>query len=329
MNTAGGPTILVVDDEEQVRSFFLRLLQTEGYRVELAGDGPAALAAVATHAPDVVLLDVRLPELDGFEVCRRLKRDAATRLTPIVFVTGLHERDDRIEGIAAGADDFLSKPVDAHELLARVRSLVRMKQYTDDLDSASSIIMTLATMIESRDGQAEGHCYRMANYATSLGRALQLPDDDLRTLHRGGFLHDIGMLAIPDLVLRKKGPLDPTEFELVKSHTVVGDRLCSQLRSLQSVRPIVRHHHERLDGSGYPDGLQGDQLPLLAQIIGVIDVYDAMTSPRAYQQPRPVHEAVAVLRTHVRHGWRGDDLVEAFIDLVHSGALASFRADKA
>jgi len=329
VNTAATPTILVVDDEEQVRSFFLRLLEDEGYRVEVAGDGPGALAAVARHAPDVVLLDVRLPELDGFEVCRRLKRDVATRLTPIVFVTGLHEREDRIEGIAAGADDFLSKPVDTHELLARVRSLVRMKQYTDDLDSAASIIMTLATMIESRDGQAEGHCYRMANYATSLGRALTLPDDDLRALHRGGFLHDIGMLAIPDLVLRKNGPLDATEFEQVKSHTVVGDRLCGQLRSLQTVRPIVRHHHERLDGSGYPDGLQGDRIPLLAQIIGVIDVYDAMTTPRAYQQPRPAHEAVAVLRAHVRRGWRGEDLVEAFIDLVHSGALASFRADKA
>src|SRR5438094_1872411 len=216
-------TVLVVDDEEQVRSFFLRLLNDEGYIVEIAVDGPSALTAVAQHPPDVVLLDVGLPELDGFEVCRRLKREAATRLTPIIFVTALHEREQRVEGLAAGADDFLTKPVDIHELLARVRSLVRMKQYTDDLDSAASIIMTLATMIESRDGYAEGHCFRMANYATSLGRVLNLDDGDLQTLHRGGFLHDIGMLAIPDPVLRKNGPLDSDEFELVKSHTVVGD----------------------------------------------------------------------------------------------------------
>jgi len=268
-----------------------------------------------------VLLDVNMPGLDGFEVCRRVRREPSTRLTPIVIVTGLDAQAQRVEGLAAGADDFLTKPFDTPELLARVRSLVRMKQYTDDLDSAANILMSLATMIEARGGSSEWHCHRMGNFATSLGRALSLNDLELRALYLGGFLHDIGMLAVPDHVLHKPGRLDPAEFELVKSHTIIGDTLCGQLRSLHSVRPIVRHHHERLDGSGYPDALQGDQIPLLAQITGVIDIYEAMTMPQAYQLAASTDEAVAVLREQVERGWRRHDLVEEFVTLVRSGAL--------
>jgi putative two-component system response regulator len=316
-------SVLVVDDDVNVQSFFVRLLTAEGYSVDVAADGLSALATIASHPPDVVLLDVSIPGLDGFDVCRRLRGEASTRLMPIIFITGLHAREQRIEGLAAGADDFLTKPVDTQELLARVRSLVRMKHYTDDLDSATSIIMTLATMIEARDGHSEGHCHRMANYATSLGRALNLSDVDLQVLHRGGFLHDIGMLAIPDRMLRKSGPLDPDEFERVKSHTIIGDALCSQLRSLHAVIPIVRHHHERLDGSGYPDGLQGDQIPLVAQIMGVIDVYEAITRQRAYQLAKPVDEAIVELRRHAERGWRRHYLVETFVSLIRSGTLDS------
>jgi putative two-component system response regulator len=315
-NSAGPKqqTILVVDDEESVRSFLRRLLTHEGYAVDVATDGTSALASVKASAPDVVLLDVNMPgEIDGFGVCRRLRSDVVTRLTPIIVITGQDQRERRLEGIKAGADDFLPKPVDRDELLARVRSLARVKQYTDDLDSAASIIMTLSSMIESRDGYSRGHCSRMANYATGLGRVLGLSDNDLQALYRGGFLHDIGMLAIPDAVLRKLGPLDPEEYDQVKSHPVVGDGLCSHLRSLQPVRPIVRHHHERLDGSGYPDALSGDQIPLLAQIIGVVDVYEAMTTERPYQAAASPDDAIEVLRSHVERGWRRHDLVEAFV----------------
>jgi putative two-component system response regulator len=317
-----------VDDEEDVQRFFVRLLTSEGYSVHIAADGLSALAAIATHAPDVVLLDVNMPGLDGFEVCRRVRREPSTRLTPIVFVTGLDAQAQRVEGLAAGADDFLTKPFDTHELLARVRSLVRMKQYTDDLDSAANILMSLATMIEARGGSSEWHCHRMGNFATSLGRALSLSDLELHALYRGGFLHDIGMLAIPDHVLNKPGRLEAAEFELVKSHTTIGDTLCGQLRSLHSVRPIVRHHHERLDGSGYPDGLQGDQIPLLAQITGVIDIYEALTMPHAYQLAASTDEAIAVLREQVERGWRRHDLVEEFVGVVRSGALTTVPVDR-
>jgi len=312
------PTILVVDDDEGVRAFFQRLLGREGYVIETAPDGEAALAAVSACAPDVVLLDVTIPDPDGFEVCRRLRQEAATRLLPVIFVTGRDSRKDRIKGLEAGADDFITKPVDTSELLARVRSLIRLKHYTDDLDSAASIITTLATMIESRDGVGVGHCSRMANYASSLGRALHLDAADLQTLYRGGFLHDIGMLAIPEAVLRKAGALEPDEYELVKSHTIVGDGLCSNLRSLQAIRPIVRSHHERLDGSGYPDGLRGDQIPTVAQIMGVADVYEAMTAPRPYQIQHSVAEAIDTLRAHVRRGWRDRGIVEAFVAVMET-----------
>jgi putative two-component system response regulator len=318
--------VLVVDDDRTVADVLGRLLTREGYAVDVAADGPAALAAIAQKPPDLVVLDVMLPGLNGIEICRRLKQDPISRLTPIVMVTGVGDRSKRIAGLDAGADDFLDKPVDPQELLARVRTLVRMKRFTDDLDSATSIIMALAVLIEARDGNTEGHCHRMANYATALGRSLGLHDDDLHALHRGGFLHDIGMLAIPDAVIRRSGPLEPHEFELVKSHTVIGESLCGSLRSLQSVRPIIRHHHERLDGSGYPDGLAGDAIPIVAQIIGLVDVYDAVTTTRPYQAAKSAQEAVRLLRDQVTRGWRRADLVEAFADLVESGRFATFRA---
>lgn len=320
--------ILVVDDNEGVTGWLERLLGQRGYDVDVAHDGISALELIERRAPDLVVLDVVIPGLNGFDVCRRVKQDPATRLLPVVLVTGNHEREKRIEGADAGADDFLSKPIDTEELLARVRSLVRIKRYTDDRDSASSIIMMLAVMIESRDGYTSGHCHRMANYATALGRNLGVSNDDLETLRRGGFLHDIGMLAIPDSVLRKPGPLEPEEYELIKSHPVIGDNLCAHLRSLQAVRTIVRHHHERLDGSGYPDGLRGDQIPVIAQIIGVVDVYDAITTQRAYQQVQPKEQAIEVLRDQVRRGWRQDDVTECFVEMIERGTVGTFGNDQ-
>jgi putative two-component system response regulator len=316
------PTVLVVDDDQVATTFLTRLLGSEGYTVKVAHDGPSALECIAKDPPDVVLLKVMIPGLDGFEICRRVKREPATRLTPVMLMTALSAKEHRIAGLEAGADAVFANPVDTEELLTRVRALARVKRYTDDLDAAASIVMTLADMIESRDGYKEGHCHRIANYATALGRGLQLGSKDLQALHRGGFLHDIGMLAIPEPVLRKSGHLNPEEYELVKSHTVIGDSLIESLRSLQAVRPIIRHHHERFDGSGYPDGLQGDAIPLLAQIIGLVDAYDAVTTQRPYQQAKPINEAIGVLMQQVERGWRRRDLAERFIGLIQAGKVA-------
>ena len=307
--------VLVVDDVAANVELLRTWLTREGYSVVTASDGEEALEMVASTHPDLVLMDVMMPKLNGYAVCERIKRNPATRLTPVVLVTALHERERKIEGINAGADDFLTKPVDPHELKARASSLVRLKRYTDDLDSAESVIMSLALVIEARDAYTDGHCQRLAAYATSLGSALRLSEDEIAALFRGGYLHDVGKVGIPDELLLKTGRLSEAEYRRIKEHPLIGDRLCGELRSLRQVRPIVRHHHERLDGSGYPDGLKGDEIPLLAQIMGIVDVYDAITTTRPYKTAATAERAYAELMDEVARGWRRKDLVEAFIAL--------------
>lgn len=314
---ASGPrrrpgTVLIVDDLDANVSALSTVLRLEGYQVFTAGNGAEAFDIVRRDEPDVVVSDVRMPVMDGFGLCRAMKANPDTCLIPIVLLTGATEAQDRLRAIEAGANDFLAKPIDQSELKARVRSLMQIKHVTDELDSAEAVLRSLALMIEVRDAYTEGHCQRLAGYATEMGTLLGLPDDDLQALGRGGYFHDIGKIALPDSILLKPSALTPEEFEQVKAHPVVGDRLCGDLRALHRVRSIVRHHHERLDGSGYPDGLRGDEIPLLAQIIGIVDVYDAMTTTRPYRAARTSEEALSELEREVRRGWRRADLVEVF-----------------
>ena len=306
--------ILVVDDTESVRSLFRKLLSSDGHDVVAAADGAAALEAVQRHRPDVVLLDVDMPTMDGLEVCRRLKADPGTRLTPVVMVTGQTDLNDRLRGIEAGADEFLSKPVHPQELRVRVRSLSRVKHLIDALDSAEAAFVTLALTIEARDPSTNGHCERLALHAVRLGRALGLGDEDLDALHRGGYLHDVGKVGVPDSVLLKPGPLTKAEFEVMKKHPVIGDSLCAPLQSLRRVRPIVRGHHERLDGSGYPDALRGDEVPVLAQIVGIVDVFDALTSERPYRVALTGEATGQYLLSEAAKGKFNRHFVEAFLD---------------
>lgn len=305
--------ILVVDDLEPNREVLRRSLVRDGYHVRTACDGAEALDLIASVPPDLVLSDVMMPKVNGFDLCRRLKGDRVTRLIPVVLVTALSDREHRIEGIKAGADDFLSKPIDTHELSARVQSLLRLKRFTDDLDCAESVILSLALTVEARDVCTGGHCERMARYASAFGTYLGMSDEEIAALHRGGFLHDVGKVGVPDAVLLKKGKLTPDEFEIMKRHTTIGDALCGDLRILRAVRPIVRSHHERADGSGYPDGLSGPAIPMLAQIMGVVDVFDALTTARVYRDALSVETAIAELEAEVRRGWRERGLVQAFI----------------
>jgi putative two-component system response regulator len=313
--------ILVADDEPANVDLLARWLGRDGHVVYRAANGEEAAAMVAEQQPDLVLLDVMMPKRTGFDVCQSLKRDAATRLIPVVLVTALQNTADRIRGIEAGADDFLTKPINLPELQARVRSLLRLKRHTDDLDSAESVIFSLALTIEARDASTDGHCQRLSTYATALGEALRLPDDDLLALRTGGILHDIGKVGVPDSILLKNGPLTAGEFDLMKQHTVIGDRLCGALRSLKRVRPIVRHHHERLDGSGYPDQLRGDAIPLLAQIISVVDVFDAVATARPYKQAATLDETCRELEHEADCGWKDAMLVGTFVALVREGRV--------
>jgi putative two-component system response regulator len=321
--------VLVVDDIDANRALVTALLTRDGYDVSVAGSGREALDSVRRDRPDLILLDVMMPGLNGFDVCGALKQDPATRLIPIVLVTALHHSEDRIRSIEAGADDFISKPFNAHELRARVQSLIRIKRYTDDLDSAESVIISLALTIEARDRYTEGHCQRLSSYASDFGRHLGFGEDDVTALVRGGFLHDIGKVGIPDAILLKPGRLTPEEYRVMQQHAAIGDRLCGELRSLRRVRPIVRHHHERLDGSGYPDGLRGDAIPLLAQLMGIVDVFDALTTARPYKPALSIPAAAQELAWEADRGWHRRDLVDTFIQLVGEGHLPRRDADRA
>ena len=318
-------TIVVADDLDANLDLFVRLLTRDGYTVYPARDGERALELVVRHTPDLVLSDVVMPKVDGFELCRRIKAERATRLTPVVLVTSLGEREDRIKGINAGADDFLTKPVNAHELQARVRSLVRLKRYTDDLDSADSVILSLGLTVEARDPTTGGHCERMAAYAAAFGAHLDLGEDEIAALHRGGYLHDVGKVGIPDAILLKPSPLTPGEREVMEQHTVIGDSLCGDLRLLRPVRSIVRHHHERLDGTGYPDRLSGEAVPLLAQIMSIVDIYDALTTERVYRGAMSPDVAYDELLSAVARGWHSPRLVDEFIGMCRSGRLQAPR----
>jgi putative two-component system response regulator len=318
--------VVVADDVPANVDLLTGLLTRDGYTVHSASDGEAALELIVRETPDLVLSDVMMPKMNGYELCRRIKEERTTRLTPVVLITSLGEREDRIEGINAGADDFLTKPVNAHELKARVRSLVRLKRFTDDLDCAESVILSLGLTVEARDAYTVGHCERMAAYAAAFGVHLELPDEELGALHRGGYLHDVGKVGVPDSILSKAGPLTAVERDLMKRHTVIGDSVCGNLRLLRLVKPIVRHHHERWDGSGYPDGLKGDQIPLLAQMTAIADVYDALTTERVYRKPVAPEVACAELRGEAERGWHRPELVKEFIALCTSGRLAKLAA---
>jgi putative two-component system response regulator len=305
--------VVVVDDEPANVRLLTRQLARDGHVVLAVANGDEALDLIAREQPDLVLMDVVMPRRDGYETCRALKENAATRLIPIVLVTSLSDSADKVRGLEAGADDFLTKPVNTSELLARVRALVRLKRYTDDLESAEAVMLTLGETIEARDAYTEGHCERLAAYAVTLGRALGLNRDELAALEYGGFLHDLGKIGVPDAVLLKPATLTADERHRMQQHTIIGDRLCGGLRSLARVRGIVRHHHERLDGSGYPDGLRGDAIPLLAQVIGIVDVYDALTTARPYKEALATDRARDELRDEADRGWRRKDLVDMFI----------------
>jgi putative two-component system response regulator len=316
-------TALIVEDQPAFADDLARLLNSEGLATDVVLDGESALRSVDDRPPDIVLLDVGLPGLSGLEVCRRIKANTASRLIPVVLVSGACGRAYRIAAINAGADDFIAKPIDAEELKARVRALLSVKQYTSELESAEAIVISLALMVEARDPYTAGHCERLAQYAAALGAAVGLSPADVTALRRGGYLHDIGKIAIPDTVLLKSGPLTAGEIALMRCHPTIGTELCANLQSLGPVLPIVGQHHERLDGSGYPEGRRGDDISLLAQVMAVVDVFDALTTTRPYRPALPFARAREELLCEVARGRLNGGLVHAFFDRVAAAGAPS------
>jgi putative two-component system response regulator len=320
-------TVLVADDNEPNRELLSNVLSAEGYRVICAEDGEEAMRLIRSRSVDVVLLDVLMPGHSGFAVCRSIKSDPKTCLIPIVLVTALKEDDDRINGAMCGADDFLSKPVNRHELLARVNSLGRLKQFTDEMDNAESVLSSLALSIEAKDPYTEGHCDRLSKYSVALAEKMGLPREFHKALRRGGLIHDIGKLAVPESILLKPGPLSPKERKIMEQHTIIGEQICAPLKSFRHVLPIIRHHHEKWNGTGYPDGLKGEEIPLTARILQITDIYDALTTDRPYRKAFPSEKAFAIMREEVARGWWDGSILNEFESLVHSsGALEPARS---
>jgi putative two-component system response regulator len=292
------------------------LLSRQGYEVLVAGNAAAAEEVMRQSRPDLVLLDVIMPGKSGYELCREWKDAPETRLVPVVMITGLSDLEDKVRGIEAGADDFLNKPIFPVELFARVASLLRVKDYTDELENADTVLCTLGRSVESRDPYTEGHCERLAEYASELGRFLGLGEEDQLALRRGGFLHDLGKIAISDEILKKPGLLTPEEWHTMRLHPVIGENICKPLRSLRLVLPIIRHHHEHWNGCGYPDHLAGEAIPLLARILQVVDVYDALRTERPYKPAHSHQSARETMLAEAQSGLWDGAIVRKFFSMM-------------
>ena len=310
------PRILIVDDKLDTLLLLRELLTSRGYEIITATDAEEARKIVHTERPELVLLDVVMPGKSGYDLCRELKEDPITRLIPVVMITGLSDREDRVRGIEAGADDFLSKPLYPEELFARVKSLLKLKEFTDELENAEAVLVALALGIESRDPYTGNHCERLAHYASDLGRHIGLDGDSISALKRGGYLHDLGKVSIPDEILKKGTRLTPDEWVIMKQHPVIGEAICRPLKSFRNVLPIIRHHHEHWDGSGYPDGLQGYDIPLLARVLQVVDVYDALRTARPYKPALTHEEAESTMLDEANQGLWDPNLVPEFFAML-------------
>ncbi len=308
--------ILVVDDNPGIASLMSQLLAMRGYEVAVAANAQEAEAEISRETPDLILSDVRMPGKSGYELCRDLKENPATRLIPFVLITGLSDSTDKVRGIEAGADDFLNKPVLAEELTARVKSLLRVKEFTDELETADSVLCTLGLIVENRDPYTEGHCERLALNAEELGRHLALDEDSLVALRRGGYLHDLGKIAVPDEILKKGSDLTPEEWKIMRQHPITGESICKPLKSLRLVLPIIRHHHEHPDGSGYPDALRGNEIPLLARVLQIVDVYDALRTARPYKPAIGHEQSAQTMQEKARQGLVDAELVHEFLNML-------------
>jgi putative two-component system response regulator len=305
-------TILVVEDDASNRALLTHVLEAEGYAVHACADGEASLVAAQAIRPDLILLDVGLPGLDGYEVTRELRADPSYVTLPILLLTGRTDPVDVVTGLDAGADDFITKPFSRPELIARIRSALRLRRALVGMEAAHAVVAALANAVEAKDEQTEHHCERLALLAGRLGTRLGLPPDDLDAVTYGALLHDVGKIGVPDAILTKRGALDEDEWAIVRRHPEIGERICAPLRAFARFGPIIRHHHERWDGRGYPASLRGEAIPIGARIVGLVDAFDVITHDRPYHVGRPVEQALEVLATEAGHQF-DPDLSRLFI----------------
>jgi putative two-component system response regulator len=306
-------TILVADDDQGARRLLRRVLEPAGYRVLEVGSGMEALEAAQAERPDLLILDITMPDIDGVEICRTIKGDPATHLTPVIHITGATDRPQRLRALAAGSDDFVGKPFDIEELLIRVRSLLRTKRLTDHLVSSEAVVVALARTVEARDHYTESHLRRVADRSVEIARRMGISERDVEGVRLGGLLHDVGKIAVPDGVLLKPGPLSHDDFAQIRKHPETGAEIVRPLRAFEGPEPAVLHHHEHFDGGGYPGGLRGEAIPLAARIVSVADGFDAMTTDRPYRAA--MDPAVAFQRLEDGRGRQWDPgVVDIFLE---------------
>lgn len=308
------PTILLVDGLDINRRLLRAMLKTMPYRLLEASRASDGLQILDREPVDLVILDLMMPGMSGQDFCRAIKSNRKTKFTPILMLTSVQGIENEIASIASGADEFLIKPLHPEVVRTRVRAMLRGKAAIDSLEEAESILFTLAQAVEKRDRYTGDHCERLSFFSVSLGQALGLNRSQLIALYRGGYLHDIGKISVPDAILFKKGGLTDEEWVIMRSHTTKGEEICKQMKSFASVLPIIRSHHERWDGTGYPDGLAGEEIPLLARILQVVDIYDALTTARPYKRALSHEEAKAMMEDEVRKNWRDPELVPLFFE---------------
>jgi putative two-component system response regulator len=302
-NSAQGSqeTLLVVDSDPVGRQLFRGVLKAAKYRILEAADVLEAIVILRNEKVDLVITDLVLRDLSGLDLCRKLRSEKSTRLIPILLVTSVQTIESEIAGLESGANEFLVKPISPTALRTRIRAMLRTKHVIDSLDEAESILFAME---------------RLAELSVLIGTAMGLPPEDITALRQGGYLHDIGKVATPDSILFKPGPLNSDEWAVMREHTTVGESICRPMRSLRPVLPIIRHHHERWDGGGYPDGLCGEQIPLLARILQIADIYDAITSRRSYKAAFGSDEALELMRQEVDRGWRDPALFSLFRSVI-------------
>jgi putative two-component system response regulator len=295
--------ILIVDDDERNLKLIEAMLRVHEYEVVKATNGEDALSAMRQTDFDLILSDVMMPGMDGFELCRRIKQNRSMRMVPVIMLTALDDVASKVTSIESGADDFMNKPPNKMELFARIKSLVNLKRTNSKMASIHNVIFSLANTVEAKDGYTQGHIERVSNMSVSIGRRIGLTEAEIEALRLGGALHDIGKIAVPDQILNKPGPLAPEEWEIMKRHTDIGFKICLPLKdNLGMALSVVRHHHEKLDGSGYPDSLTADQIPMVARIMAVVDIYDALITDRPYRKGMSQAEAIRILEEEGQKG---------------------------
>ena len=320
--------ILIADDNRQDAEILQQLFKDSGYFCLVVSNGLDAIESAIRENPDLILLDVDMPGENGYEVARQLKMHRATRMVPIIMLTAMAELNAKLEGIEAGVDDFLTKPYRPIELMARTRSLLRVKSLNDQLDDSESIVFTLARIIEAKDTHTLGHADRVSKFAVALGKLLKRPQEELEILETGGVLHDIGKMAVPDAILLKPGALTREEFETMKAHPVVGTTICERLRSAKSCLSLIRHHHEKLNGEGYPDHINKNEISVSVRITTIVDIFDALTSRRAYKDAWPIEKAFSVMFEEVKKGWWDGDILKVWEKFVKSAQYQTLLLKK-